>query len=151
MAEHDVIIVGAGILGLSTAYHTKKTHPDTDILVIDKLSAAGAAYSARWTTAHFKELKESIKKAIQTPGFRFIEVVTQCPTAYGRRVGFKDVGEMLRYFKENAVLVEQAERMSPEELERKIVVGEFVSKRRPTLVEAVYAVIKEAKESGKQN
>jgi 2-oxoglutarate ferredoxin oxidoreductase subunit beta len=110
--------------------------------------AAGAAYSARWTTTHLKELKESIKKAIQTPGFRFIEVVTQCPTAYGRRAGFKDIGEMLKYFKENAVLVQQAEKMSLEELEGKIVVGEFVSSRRPTLVEAVYALIREAKESG---
>jgi 2-oxoglutarate ferredoxin oxidoreductase subunit beta len=110
--------------------------------------AAGAAYSARWTTAHLNELKESIKKAIKMPGFRFIEVVTHCPTAYGRRAGFKDVGEMLRYFKENAVLVQQAERMSSEELEGKMVVGEFVSKRRPTLVEAFYAMTKEAKENG---
>jgi 2-oxoglutarate ferredoxin oxidoreductase subunit beta len=55
---------------------------------------------------------------------------------------------MLRHFKENAVRVQQAEKMSPEELEGKIVVGEFVSRRRPTLVEAVYAMIKEAKESG---
>jgi 2-oxoglutarate ferredoxin oxidoreductase subunit beta len=113
--------------------------------------AAGAAYSARWTTAHLKELKESIKKAIMISGFRFIEVVTQCPTAYGRRAGFKDAGEMLRYFKENAVLVQQAEKMSPEELEVKIVVGEFVSSRRSTLLEAVYAMTKEAKESGKQD
>ena len=113
--------------------------------------AAGAAYSARWTTAHLSELKEAIKKALQTPGFRFIEAVTQCPTAYGRRAGFKDVGEMLKYFKENAVPVEQAERMSREELERKIVVGEFVASRRPTLVEAVYAMMKEAKGNGKQD
>jgi len=113
--------------------------------------AAGAAYSARWTTAHLNELKESIKKEIKISGFRFIEVVTQCPTAYGRRAGFKDIGEMLRHFKENAVLVQQAEKMSSEELEGKIVVGEFVSRRRPTLVEAVYAILKEAKESGKQD
>ena len=113
--------------------------------------AAGAAYSARWTTAHLNELKEAIKKALQTQGFRFIEVVTQCPTAYGRRAGFKDIGEMLKHFKENAVTVEQAEKMSLEELGRKIVVGEFVSRRRTTLVEAVYANLKKAKESGKQD
>jgi 2-oxoglutarate ferredoxin oxidoreductase subunit beta len=110
-------------------------------------AAAGAAYSARWTTAHLGELKEAIKKALQTPGFRFVEVVTHCPTAYGRRAGFRDVGEMLRYFRENAVLVEQAEAMSEEELEGKIVVGEFVAARRTTLVEAVYAMMKEAKAS----
>jgi len=113
--------------------------------------AAGAAYSARWTTAHLRELKEAIKKALQTPGFRFIEVVTHCPTAYGRRVGFKNVGEMLKSFKENAVSIAEAEKMSPEELESKIVVGEFVASRRLTLVEAVYAMMKEAKGNGKQD
>ena len=109
--------------------------------------AAGAAYSARWTTAHLNELKEAIKKALQIEGFRFIEVVTHCPTAYGRRAGFKDIAEMLKYFKENAVTIEQAEKMNPEELERRIVVGEYVARKRPTLVEAVNVMMKEAKES----
>ena len=109
--------------------------------------AAGAAYSARWTTAHLNELKEAIKKALQIEGFRFIEVVTHCPTAYGRRAGFKDIAEMLKYFRENAVTIEQAEKMNPEELERRIVVGEYVARKRPTLVEAVNVMMKEAKES----
>lgn len=113
--------------------------------------AAGAAYSARWTTAHLGELKESIKKALQIQGFRFIEVVTHCPTAYGRRAGFKDLGEMLRYFKENAVTIEQAEKMRTEDLEKKIVIGEYVSKKRTTLVEAVSAMMKGARQNDKQN
>jgi len=108
--------------------------------------AAGAAYSARWTTAHLGELKESIKKALQIQGFRFIEVVTHCPTAYGRRAGFKDLGEMLKYYKENAVTIEQAEKMRTEDLEKKIVIGEYVSKKRTTLVEAVSAMMKGAKQ-----
>ena len=113
--------------------------------------AAGAAYSARWTTAHLGELKESIKKALQIQGFRFIEVVTHCPTAYGRRAGFKDLGEMLKYFKENAVTIEQAEKMRTEDLEKKIVIGEYVSKKRTTLLEAVSAMMKGARQNDKQN
>ncbi|MEM3874595.1 MAG: thiamine pyrophosphate-dependent enzyme [Candidatus Bathyarchaeia archaeon] len=105
---------------------------------------AGANYSARWTTAHSKELKECFKKALQMDGFRFVEVVTQCPTAYGRRAGFKDIGEMLRWFRKNAVLVAEAGKIGEEELEGKIVVGEFIHRRRLTLVESVYAVLKEA-------
>lgn len=111
--------------------------------------AAGAAYSARWTTAHLSDLKESIKKALQLEGFRFVEVVSQCPTAYGRRAGFKDVGEMLKWFKESVIPVKQAEKMSEEELEKKIVVGEFVQRKRPTLVETVYAMLKEVQASAK--
>lgn len=117
-----------------------------------KLAAvAGACYSARWTTAHQKRLKESIKKAMQMKGFRFIEVVSQCPTAYGRRAGFKNIGEMLRWFKENAIPINQAENMSEKELEKRIVIGEFVEKRRPTVVENVYAMIKEVQRSAAQN
>jgi 2-oxoglutarate ferredoxin oxidoreductase subunit beta len=65
--------------------------------------------------------------------FRFIEVVTQCPTAYGRRTGFKDIGEILKHFKENAIPVHQAGKMTEEELESKTVIGEFAQRKRPTL------------------
>jgi len=114
-------------------------------------AAAGACYSVRWTTAHQDELKESIKKAMQMKGFRFIEAVSQCPTAFGRRVGFKDAGEILKWFKENAVPIETAEKMTEEELATKIVVGEFVHRERPTLVENLYKTIEEAQRSVKED
>jgi len=156
MGNNMVYGMTGGQVAPTTPFNTRTTtspygsyeHPlDAAKLAV----AAGGAYSARWTTAHLNELKESMKKALQMQGFRFIEVVTHCPTAYGRRAGFKNIGEMLKYFKESAVTVQQAEKMSSEELERKIVVGEFVSRRRTTLVEAVYAKMKEAKESGEQD
>jgi len=99
--------------------------------------AAGACYVARWTTIHQNELKESMKKALTMPGFRFIEVLSQCPTAFGRRAGFKDAGEMLRWFKEKAVTFEEAKGVDDESLEGKIVVGEFVQKQRTTLGETL--------------
>jgi 2-oxoglutarate ferredoxin oxidoreductase subunit beta len=117
-----------------------------------KLAAvAGAAYSARWTTAHPQELKESIKKAIRMQGFRFIEVMTQCPTAFGRRVGFSNAGEILKWLKENAVFREQADKMNEEEVEKRIVIGEFVQRQRSTLVESVYKIIEEAQKTAKKD
>lgn len=47
MVEYDAVLVGAGILGLSTAYHIKKRHPDSRVLVVDKLNAAGQANTAK--------------------------------------------------------------------------------------------------------
>jgi len=99
--------------------------------------AAGAAFSARWTTAHPRELKGSIKKALQLRGFRFIEVVTQCPVGFGRRSGYGDARSILRVLKEKAVSVEESEKMSAEELDSRIVVGEFLGRDRPTLNEAI--------------
>lgn len=109
--------------------------------------AAGANYVARWTTAHPNQLKEAIKKAIQTKGFRFMEAVSQCPTTYGRRMGFRNAGEMIEWFRKNAIPVEQAEKLDEDSLAQKIVVGEFVERKRPTLVEAVYRIIEEAQKA----
>jgi 2-oxoglutarate ferredoxin oxidoreductase subunit beta len=108
---------------------------------------AGACYAARWTTVNVNEFKQSIKEALNMHGFRFIEVVSQCPTAYGRRAGFKDAGEMLKWFKENTIFTDQAEKMSEDQLASKIVVGEFTKKQRPTLEETLHATIEEARKS----
>jgi 2-oxoglutarate ferredoxin oxidoreductase subunit beta len=109
--------------------------------------AAGASYAARWTTAHGEQLKESLKKALATKGFAFVEAVSPCPTAFGRRVGFKDIAEMTRWFKENSLPLEQAEGMTAEERGSKIVVGEYVSKEIPTLTENIYKILKEAQKN----
>jgi len=113
--------------------------------------AAGASYAARWTTFHVEQLKESMKKAITTRGFAFVEAVSQCPTAFGRRVGLKTATEMLTWFKENSVALQEAEKMAEKDLEGKIVVGEFVHRKFPTFTETLYETIGEAKKGGKAN
>jgi 2-oxoglutarate ferredoxin oxidoreductase subunit beta len=105
---------------------------------------AGASYVSRWTTAHPNELKDSIKKALTIQGFRYVEAVSQCPTAFGRKAGFKDAGEMLKWFKENAITTKQAKSCSEEDLAGKIVLGEFIQRQRPTLVETIHETIEEA-------
>lgn len=113
--------------------------------------AAGASYVARWTTAHGEQLKESLKKAVATKGFAFVEAVSPCPTAFGRRAGFKDVAEMFRWYRDNSVPLEEAEKMTVEELTSKIVVGEYVDRKIPTFTETIFKTIKEAKKSAKTN
>jgi 2-oxoglutarate ferredoxin oxidoreductase subunit beta len=149
MVNNMVYGMTGGQVAPTTPFKTKTTttpygsfeHPlDTAKLAV----TAGACYVARWTTTNTNELKESIKKALNMKGFRFIEVVSQCPTAFGRRAGFKDAGEMLKWFKENAVLIPLAEKMSESELTTRIVVGEFIQRQRPTLVETVYKTMEEA-------
>ena len=102
------------------------------------LTVAGASYVARWTTLNGEQLVESMGRAITTDGFAFIEVVSQCPTAFGRRVGLKTNRDVLRWFKQNSVSIEQAEKMDEENLEGKIVVGEFVCRKLPSLTENIH-------------
>jgi FAD-dependent oxidoreductase domain-containing protein 1 len=51
MVEYDALIAGAGIIGLATAYHIKSRNPEANILVIDKLAAAGQGSTAKSVAA----------------------------------------------------------------------------------------------------
>ena len=47
MAEYDAVIVGAGVLGLATAYYIKKQNPDHHVLVVERLSGPGQGSTAK--------------------------------------------------------------------------------------------------------
>jgi len=47
LVEYDAVVVGAGILGLATAYHMKRENPDHRILVLDRLSGPGQGNTAK--------------------------------------------------------------------------------------------------------
>jgi FAD-dependent oxidoreductase domain-containing protein 1 len=47
MTQYDAVIVGAGVIGLATAYHIKKQCPNDRILVVDKMNAAGQGNTAK--------------------------------------------------------------------------------------------------------
>jgi 2-oxoglutarate ferredoxin oxidoreductase subunit beta len=98
--------------------------------IAELVAAAGANYVARWTTYHVFPLMESMQNAMKKRGFSFIEILTQCPTSYGRRVGMRDAEPFLKLFKENAVRVEKAKDMTDEELEGKFVIGKLADRNR---------------------
>jgi 2-oxoglutarate ferredoxin oxidoreductase subunit beta len=112
------------------------------------VEAAGGTYISRWTSAHPVQLINSIKKGIRHRGFSFIEVVGQCPTQYGRYVlGLRDPVSNLRWLKENSVTLKQTEGMTPEDLEGKILVGDFVEKELPTLEDRYLEMEQKIKEA----
>jgi len=51
MTEYDAVIVGAGIVGLSTGYHLKRMNPKLDVLIVDKRGAAGQGSTAKSAAA----------------------------------------------------------------------------------------------------
>jgi FAD-dependent oxidoreductase domain-containing protein 1 len=51
LTEHAVVIVGAGILGLSTGYYLKKKDPTLDVMIIDRLGASGQGSTAKSAAA----------------------------------------------------------------------------------------------------
>jgi 2-oxoglutarate ferredoxin oxidoreductase subunit beta len=99
--------------------------------------AAGASYVARWTSTNPLQLVNSIKKGLNTNGFAFIEVVTQCPTYYGRKNKMKTATSMFEYLKENSINKRKADKMTPEEIEDKIIIGEFINRQEPEFTDNV--------------
>lgn len=98
------------------------------------VETAGGTYVARWTTAHPAALIRAIKQALTHRGFSFIEVVSQCPTIYGRHsLGIADPIENIQYLRKNSITRDQAAKMSKDDLTGKIVVGKFVDVQLPTL------------------
>lgn len=93
--------------------------------------AAGASFVARGTVYHAVPLERYISQALQKKGFSLVEVMTPCPTAYGRRNRLGTAVDMILDLKDNAVPISKAEKMTPEELEGKVVTGVFVDTERP--------------------
>jgi len=58
-------------------------YPPFDLCKLVK--AAGATYVARGSVLRPRQLMNEIGKALTTPSFSFVEVLSPCPTQYGRR------------------------------------------------------------------
>jgi len=84
---------------------------------------AGASYAARGSAYHVQQTIGLIQDGIRNRGFSIIDVASVCPTYYGRKNKKGNAVEMLRWQKEHGVTVEQAAKMSPEELHDKLVIG----------------------------
>ncbi|BAW31762.1 MAG TPA: 2-oxoacid:ferredoxin oxidoreductase subunit beta [Methanothermobacter sp.] len=116
---------------------------ETPFNLAELVKAAGASYVARWTTAHPLQLANSIRRGFENKGFSFIEVLSQCPTYFGRKNRMRTPVEMLLWMKDNSVNRRKALRMEPEELEGKIIVGDFINEEKEELTTVIYDLIEE--------
>lgn len=103
--------------------------------------ASGASYVARWTTSHPFQLSKSIKKGIETKGLAFIEVMSQCYTYYGRMNNIKSNIELMKLIKSSTVSINKAKKLSEEELNGKLVIGEFVNIKQPEFTDELYKIV----------
>jgi 2-oxoglutarate ferredoxin oxidoreductase subunit beta len=98
--------------------------------------SAGAVYVARWTTFHVRQVTKTMKEAIQKKGFSFIEILSPCPTLYGRRNRLGDGLEMMRFYKNNSEVHNGANtRDVGLDFGKKIVCGKFIDRERPPYLE----------------
>ncbi|MCD6481279.1 MAG: 2-oxoacid:ferredoxin oxidoreductase subunit beta [Thermoplasmata archaeon] len=109
-------------------------------------AASGAVYVARWTTLHVRRLKESIKEALNKKGFSFVEILSPCPTAYGRRNRSPTGLDMMKYYQEHSVIKHGIDPSEADiEIGGDIIVGKFVDIEKPTFNEMVKELIEKAR------
>jgi 2-oxoglutarate ferredoxin oxidoreductase subunit beta len=128
---------GCGIEATTAPYSSI----DAPFDAVNLATAAGATFVARTTTFHVNELEQLLTRAIRHRGFSVVEVLSQCPTHFGRRNGSPEPVEMLQYFKENTVKVgsrrlEEAADIIPR--------GVFVEESRPEYCDEYAQVIARA-------
>jgi 2-oxoglutarate ferredoxin oxidoreductase subunit beta len=99
--------------------------------------SCGAVYVARWTALHVRRLTRSITEAMNKKGFSFIEIICPCSTIYSRRNKLGDGLDLMKFYHDNSVIKHGADtREMPIEFQKKIVVGKFIDRERPTFLDA---------------
>ena len=110
--------------------------------------AAGATYVARGAVYYIKELIGLIERGIRHKGFSFIDVLTPCPTVFGRRNRLGTAGEMWKAQRDLTVPVKKAKGLSPAELQGKWARGVLVERRAPEFAEEYEKLMARAQEKG---
>ena len=98
--------------------------------------AAGATFVARGTAYHCQELEKTLYEAIMHKGTAVVDILDSCPTYYGRFNKVKGNSELMVIAeKEGTVSQVQAEKMTPEQLQGKLVRGVLHKTERPEYCE----------------
>ncbi len=130
-----------GQLAPSTPFGAKTTTstigcPEEPFNFCHIASACGAVYVARWTALHIRRLTDSISKAMQKPGFSFVEVLAPCPTSFGRYNKMRNSLDMIKFYHEKSIIRNNINPLEAAvDFNKKIVVGEFVDIERPTFLD----------------
>ncbi|HEX7474381.1 MAG TPA: 2-oxoacid:ferredoxin oxidoreductase subunit beta, partial [Dehalococcoidales bacterium] len=94
--------------------------------------AAGGTYVARASTYRPRVAINAIKKALSHSGFSFVEIISQCPTYFGRRaIGSGQAVNGVKWIEEHSLTRKEASELSEEKLVDKFVLGTFVETTRP--------------------
>ena len=114
---------------------------DHDFDVVELAKSAGATFVARTTTYHVQQITDIIQQAILHKGFSVVEIMSQCPTYFGRKNKEGSAVDMLeRYKKTTTPIGSKAKKENPDLIER----GIFVQKEMPEYCEEYEKVIEMA-------
>ncbi|MHA2141192.1 MAG: thiamine pyrophosphate-dependent enzyme [Candidatus Thorarchaeota archaeon] len=117
-------------------------NPERPFDIARLVAAAGANYVARWTTAHPFQASRAMKTALERRGFSFVEMLSQCPTAYGRRTNAGGPVEMLKWMKNLPIRKKDDPMEYRTPKHDTIDLGVFVDKNEPSFLESMKEIIR---------
>ncbi|MHB1126678.1 MAG: thiamine pyrophosphate-dependent enzyme [Bacillota bacterium] len=117
---------------VSSTSRQGKTEPAMDLCSLAMV--AGANWVAKTTVFHVVELRKMIVEGITKKGFRFLEIISPCPTYHGRYNGLGNSVEMLRWIKERTLPLAQYQALTPEDQENHFWRGRLVDRNLPDML-----------------
>ena len=128
-------------------------NPEREFDICALAETAGANYVARGTTYHGWELKENIKEALTRKGFSLVEVISPCPTHFGRSNEMKETAAMLLSLRDRALPLARFRSLPEAERQNCFPIGKMVDRDAAGFNERYASVqaraAKEAKASNK--
>ncbi|MGI6252275.1 MAG: thiamine pyrophosphate-dependent enzyme [Aminivibrio sp.] len=117
-----------GSVTMTTPYGSSE--PPFDMCAL--AATAGATYVARTLTSNPAQMTSFLKNALDHKGFSVVEILSQCPTHFGRyALGTGSPKVLVDWIKERSVPAAAADKMPPEEVAGKYLLGEFVNIEKP--------------------
>ena len=133
--DMTVVLYNNSIYGMTggqyspmTPVHAKATTApygtiERDFNVAELVKAAGATFVARSTSFHAQMTTDLIAKGIAHKGFSLIEVVSACPTSYGRQNKMGGPADMMKWQRDHGVPMVAYEKLSAEDKLIKFPIG----------------------------
>jgi len=117
-------LTGPGMMATTAPY----SNIDQGFDIVEMAKAAGATFVARTTTYHVQQMADIIRSAILHEGFSVVEVMSQCPTYFGRKNKQGSAADMMKRMKDLTVPIGSKKKATnPELIER----GIFVQEEKP--------------------
>lgn len=114
---------------------------DHDFDIVQLAVAAGATFVARTTTYHVHQITDMIQRAILHEGFSVVEIMSQCPTYFGRKNRVGNAVDMMEQYKTGTTPIgSKAKKENPDLIER----GVFVEKELPEYCNEYNRIIERA-------
>ncbi|MCK4896350.1 MAG: FAD-binding oxidoreductase, partial [Candidatus Heimdallarchaeota archaeon] len=86
--KYDVVIIGAGIFGLATAYHILRNNEDLEVLVVDKAASAGSGNTAQSAGMYRDTFSSEVNLVLSSTTRDFYRYVQ---TELGVNLSLKDI------------------------------------------------------------